>query len=210
MTSETPESSVHFCLASASPRRREILSGLGLRFIQIPVDVNEAPLAGEDPYVYVQRMAAEKANAGLLALQEETSLPVLGADTTVVFAGRIMGKPENTAEAVHMLQQLSGQWHEVMTSVCVVNHQHTASTVTVTRVKFRLLDDKEIEAYCETGEPADKAGAYGVQGLGSLFVERIEGSYPGVVGLPVSETMELLAQFGINALQLLKEAGFDR
>lgn len=180
-------------LASASPRRRELLEQIGLRFTVQPVDVDETPRDGEAPDLYVLRMAREKA----LACQRSsgnTHALVLGADTSVVFAGAIMGKPRDRDEARAMLQRLSGHEHEVMTGVALAGPTAVRERVVTTRVGFRRLMDDEIEAYLDSGEPNDKAGGYGIQGLGGIFVTSLMGSYSAVVGLPLDATAELLAQ----------------
>lgn len=184
-------------LASASPRRRELLRQIGVRFETLKVAVDETPGEKETPTEYVRRLAIAKAEAGWLQSKSAQKLPVLGADTTVVCDRRIMGKPVDRAEAVSMLQQLSGGTHQVFTSVAVVRDRRIESKVVCTDVVFRDLTADECERYWHTGEPADKAGAYGIQGYGGVFVSRIEGSYSSVVGLPLAETAELLQRFGV-------------
>ena len=180
-------------LASASPRRRELLEQIGLRFTVHPVDVDETPRDCEAPDLYVLRMAREKALACQRLPGNIESL-VLGADTSVVFAGAIMGKPGDRDEARAMLQRLSGHEHEVMTGVALAGPTAVRERVVTTRVVFRRLLDDEIEAYLDSGEPYDKAGGYGIQGLGGIFVTSLMGSYSAVVGLPLDATAELLAQ----------------
>ncbi|MEQ1620417.1 MAG: Maf family protein [Methylococcales bacterium] len=182
-------------LASASPRRRELLDQIQVRYLVKPVDLDETPLPNESPKEYVQRVAAEKSAA--CALQCRSNLPVLAADTSVVLGDVIMGKPRNQDDAIAMLRQLSGQTHQVMTALSLRGHQHWQA-LTVTEVTFRQLTDTEIVAYWNTGEPLDKAGSYAIQGLGGIFVESLKGSFSGVVGLPLFETAELLAKQGIE------------
>lgn len=181
-------------LASTSPRRREILATLGLQFTVQHVDVDEVCLAGETPEQMVLRLAAAKADA---AVADAQSL-VLGADTVVVVDDRILGKPADEAEALSMLQRLSGRAHAVLTGVALHGPQGTRTALAVTDVYFRDISQEEAHAYWQSGEPCDKAGAYAVQGLGGAFVERIEGSYSGVVGLPVFETLQLLSAAGLD------------
>jgi len=182
-------------LASASPRRKELLEQIRVRYRVNPVNIDETPLLNESPETYVRRLAAEKSAACLA--QCGKSLPVLGADTAVVLGGMIMGKPKDQADAMAMLQQLSGQTHQVFTALSLRGRQHWQA-LTVTEVTFRALTASEIAAYWQTGEPVDKAGSYAIQGLGGIFVESIRGSFSGVVGLPLFETAELLAKQGIE------------
>ena len=185
-------------LASASPRRRELLAQLGVSFIVAPADIDERVLPGETPRAYVRRMAIGKAEAGYAEAVTANALNriVLGADTTVVVDEHILGKPENEADAMHMLEQLSGRTHLVLSSVAVTDGKRVEARTSTTEVQFRAIRRDEQAAYWATGEPCDKAGAYAVQGLGALFVEELRGSYTGVVGLPLFETAELLALFG--------------
>lgn len=185
-------------LASNSPRRRELLNQIGVRFRVHAVDIDETPLNNESPLDYVQRIAAEKSAACVDVLK--TSEPVLAADTSVVLNGIIMGKPKDQADALSMLRLLSNQTHQVYSAVSLrVNEEHHEA-VSITDVKFRTLSDAEILAYWHTGEPLDKAGAYAIQGLGALFVQQIQGSFSGIVGLPLFETAQLLQQQGIQLL----------
>lgn len=180
------------CLASASPRRRELLAQIGVGPIAVqPVDVDESPQQGESPAAYVERLARHKAQVG--AAMIEHALPVLGGDTAVVLKQRILGKPADFEQARDMLRQLSGKTHEVLSGVAVTGPAGIQSAVVTTRVRFRHLSDSEIERYWASGEPCDKAGAYGIQGLGSVFVQDIRGSYSAVVGLPLYETARLLS-----------------
>ena len=176
-------------LASGSPRRRELLENAGLRFSVRPADVDESLKPGELAEPYVRRLAEAKARA----VWREGEL-TLGADTIVVVSGEILGKPANESEAHKMLAELSGRAHDVLTGYCVFNGERAATGVETTKVFFRPLSAREIAAYASSGEPLDKAGAYGIQGLASKFVERIEGCYFNVVGLPVARTTSLLDQ----------------
>jgi len=184
-------------LASASPRRAAFLDLLGVSYRVVPAGIDEVRKRDESPNNYVRRIALEKAE--VVCARTQRSGPVLAADTAVAIEGALLGKPENFSAAAAMLSQLSGRWHEVYSGVALV--QRTAEVIGVrTRVKFRKLTPVEIKAYWASGEPADKAGAYGIQGLGGAFVERIEGSYSNVVGLPLVETLELFARAGLRSV----------
>ena len=174
-------------LASASPRRSELLRAAGIEFTVRVADIDETVLPGESPGDYVRRLAREKAQAVAQAGEM-----VLGADTTVVIGGEIAGKPVDAEDARRMLKLLSGQWHEVLTGVSLIRSGQIISEVAVTRVKFSELTEAEIDWYVSTGEPMDKAGAYGIQGYASRFVEGIEGNYSNVVGLPVQLVYQML------------------
>jgi len=181
-------------LASQSPRRAELLRQIGIEFRTVPADVDERVLAGEGAADFIERVAITKAQT-VHAANPDT--PVLGADTAVVLGHRILGKPRDRADAIEMLMALSGQPHEVLTGVAVVSDtSHYA--LNVSRVSFRRLSAAEAGAYWATGEPADKAGAYAIQGLAAAFIERIEGSYSGIMGLPLFETANLLKQVGVS------------
>ncbi|OOE87244.1 Maf family protein [Salinivibrio sharmensis] len=182
-------------LASGSPRRHELLTEMGVNFSRVVVDVEEQQQAGESPYAYVSRLSQDKARAGVMKTGGHT--PVLGADTIVVDGEQVLEKPHDKAEATQMLQQLSGREHQVMTAVTVANAMKQVTTVVTTKVWFCTLSDEQIEAYWQSGEPVDKAGAYAIQGLGGKFVTRIDGSYHAVVGLPLYETEQLLKQFSV-------------
>ena len=182
-------------LASASPRRRELLQQIGVQFRCEAADIDETPIAGEDPQQYVERMALEKAR---VLAQRYPDDSVLGSDTSVVLAGRILGKPVDDEDARAMLSSLSGREHQVMTAVALVGAEAERVLTVITRVRFCALTEQQINDYVATGEPADKAGAYGIQGLGAVLVAGIEGSYSNVVGLPLTETAALLAQAGIS------------
>lgn len=180
-------------LASGSPRRAELLQQIAVSFIQRPVDLDETPQAGEAAADYVQRLALEKAQAGWQQCRQTgDNLPVLGADTSVVLNNRIMGKPADCDDALAMLSALSGTTHQVLTAISLVNGEQQLSALVSSDVSFRELDGEEILAYWHTGEPADKAGSYAIQGLGAVFVSQLSGSYSAVVGLPLLETWQLL------------------
>ena len=187
-------------LASASPRRRELLTQIGIRYELLKVTVPEIPLPGEKAQDFVQRVALEKAQAGKYLLSPEDTHPVLGADTAVVIDGCILGKPADRQEALGMLTSLSGRRHQVMSAVAMAA-EHAAVILNISQVAFRNLSVEEIEAYWESGECYDKAGAYAIQGRAAIFVQELRGSYSGVMGLPLYETAALLQQFGINPLQ---------
>lgn len=183
-------------LASASPRRRELLTQIGVPFSLLSVSIDETPHRAETPDAYVQRLAREKALAGL-ALVSDRSACVLGADTTVVLDGRILGKPVDRADALAMLQVLSGREHQVMTAVALANETDCAVRLVASQVRFRAITPVEAERYWSSGEPQDKAGSYAIQGLGAVFVSGLQGSYSAVVGLPLCETAQMLDAFGV-------------
>jgi len=180
-------------LASASPRRAELLAAAGFGFDARAVEVDETALPDEDPAAYVRRLAVVKARTcdGV----DDGDL-VLAADTTVVVDGQLLGKPADEVEARRMLQLLAGREHDVLTGVALRLGPRVLQAVEITRVHFLPLDDSEIDWYVASGEPADKAGAYAVQGLAARFVDRIEGSYSNVVGLPVSRVYQMLREIG--------------
>jgi nucleoside triphosphate pyrophosphatase len=182
------------CLGSVSPRRRELLTQIGVPFVLAAPDIDEAVRPGEAPAAYVTRLAQEKALAIRKAGQR---LPVLAADTTVVVDGEIFGKPSDPDEGVRMLSVLSGRTHEVLTGVALADSRGVATRLNSSTVRFRTIAREECLAYWETGEPRDKAGAYGIQGFGAVFIEAINGSHSGVMGLPLFETAELLRAAGI-------------
>ena len=184
-------------LASQSPRRQALLQQIGVDFGLLAVDVDETPRAGEAAAVFVERVALDKARAGRARMPAGRTLPVLGADTCVVASGNIMGKPRGREHALEMLQLLSGTTHEVLSAVALAG-DHEALRVQASRVTFRTLSTAECAAYWDTGEPADKAGAYAIQGLAAMFITQLAGSYSGVMGLPLYETAELLREFGIS------------
>lgn len=176
-------------LASSSPRRADLLRAAGIPFQMFPVDVDEAVLRSEPPGEHVRRLAREKAD---VAFARNADAVVLGADTIVTVGGEIMGKPRDAGDAIRMLRLLSGREHEVLTGVALVSQRGVVVEVARTRVWVNPLTEHEIGDYVATGEPLDKAGGYGIQGLGSRFIDRIQGSYSNVVGLPVALVYRLL------------------
>jgi septum formation protein len=180
-------------LASGSPRRRELLTQLGLQFERLITHVEEQRQPEEAAEAYVRRLASDKAHAGVAVAPQD--LPVLGADTIVVLNGEVLEKPQDAAHAAAMLSKLSGQTHQVMTAVALADKQRELDCLVTTDVTFRKMTAEEISHYIASGEPMDKAGAYGIQGLGGNFVRKINGSYHAVVGLPLVETGELLSHF---------------
>lgn len=180
-------------LASGSPRRQELLTQLGVSFERIVPGIEEQWQAGESARQYVARLAREKAQAGVAMASRD--LPVLGADTIVILNGEVLEKPHDSSHAATMLRQLSGQTHQVMTAVAIADREQVLECLVETEVTFRALSEKDIADYVASGEPLDKAGAYGIQGLGGCFVRKINGSYHAVVGLPLVETFELLSNF---------------
>lgn len=188
-------------LASASPRRSALLTQIGVEHRVMPVDVDERLLPSEHPADYVQRLAAAKAECLWSHLPLSERLPVLGADTAVVLDDEVLGKPRDGADCERMLRALSDRTHRVLTAVALRAERGCDLELSVSEVAFRPLQDAEIAAYWSSGEPADKAGAYAVQGLAALFIERIEGSYSGIVGLPLRETGRLLQKVGWSLAQ---------
>lgn len=187
-------------LASQSPRRRELLSRIGVAHEIVAAVIDESPHPGESPEIYVIRMALAKARMGASRLMQGRR-PVLGADTTVVVDGEILGKPSNRADGVAMLRRLAGRSHQVLTAVALIDPDdldHAASRLSISTVTFREIGDAECQAYWQTGEPADKAGGYGIQGYAAIFIKHLEGSFSGVMGLPLYETAELMQEFEIN------------
>ena len=182
-------------LASGSPRRRELLAQLGVSFDLLRPSVEEQQLANEDAVTYVQRLARDKARAG--GAIAEQALPVLGGDTIVVLDGEVLEKPQHQADGMQMLRRLSGRSHQVLTAMALVHQGVLTEVLVPTEVTFRVLTAADIADYWHTGEPLDKAGGYGIQGLGGGFVARINGSYSGVVGLPLVETRALLQSAGL-------------
>ena len=192
-------------LASRSPRRRELLAQLGIRFDVLlfrgvpreDPEVDEVPLAGESPQAYVVRVARAKALHGmrLIASRQMLSRPVLAADTTLDFDGKVIGKPRDEQDAREILQRLSGRSHRVLTAIAVIDGDRMEDALNISEVRFRTLDTEEIRRYVATGEPMDKAGGYGIQGRAGMFVAEIRGSQSGIVGLPLCETALLLRRF---------------
>ncbi len=182
-------------LASASPRRAELLRMIGLQFVVDPAGIDETQLPSETPADYVIRLACAKAE--LVAHKHQLPIPVLGADTTVVCDGEILGKPSSDAESVAMLKRLAGRTHEVLTAVALAQDDRVSHQLARALVRFRDLSRTEIATYIASGEGRDKAGGYGIQGIGGIFVAHIEGSYSAIVGLPLLETEQLLRAFGV-------------
>jgi septum formation protein len=185
-------------LASASPRRSELLRQIGAPFRVLAGEIDERPLRGEEPSAYVARLAAAKAEAVWVTLPPAEARPVLAADTAVVLDGELLGKPADVADAEAMLERLSGRIHRVLTAVALRHEQGVVTSASDTEVRFRPTTAAERRAYCATGEPLDKAGGYGIQGRAAVFVDSIQGSYSGVVGLPLFETAALLVRCGIE------------
>jgi septum formation protein len=184
-------------LASKSPRRRELLAQLGLVFECIEGSVDESVLDGETPQDYVLRLAKAKAVSGQDNLVVPSQIPILGSDTSVVIDNQILGKPRDEQEAVAMLARLSGHSHMVYTAVAIKHNRDIKSVCCATKVFFAAMTASQINSYVATGEPMDKAGAYGIQGLGGRYIKKIEGSYTSVVGLPLYETSMLLTECGV-------------
>ena len=187
-------------LASASPRRFELLQQIGIRAIVQVVDIDESQKPDEPLLDYVQRLAMEKAQRGFEAVENRQQLPLLGADTIVEVKGMVLGKPENRSHAKNMLQQLSGQKHTVHTSVAIVTEDKQLIDTSSSQVTFKKLEDQEIDCYLATGEADDKAGSYAIQGIAAQFIINISGSFSGVMGLPLYETAQLLKQCGVKPL----------
>ncbi len=189
-------------LASQSPRRRELLEQIAIAYKTVSVEIEETPIAGEKPRDYVKRMAIEKATH---AHEPGMAFPLLAADTAVVCKERILGKPANKQDFLDMMQLLGNRSHQVFTAIAVISGNDDSGQVIKTRlsssqVKFRAISASEASLYWQSGEPADKAGGYGIQGLGAVFIEEIQGSYSGIMGLPLFETAELLTEFGVYSL----------
>ena len=197
-------------LASRSPRRRELLTQMGIAFdtvvfregLRADTETDETPHPGEAPLAYVERVARAKAEHGLKIVYERKLplRPILSADTTLEFDGEIIGKPVDMPDAMTILKRLSGQTHRVLTGVAVNHQGRTEFVLSTSEVRFRQLDEDEIRHYVISGEPMDKAGAYGIQGRAGMFVEHLAGSFTGVMGLPVCETGELLKKLGFKPL----------
>lgn len=185
-------------LASASPRRRELLDQIFVTYNALPVNIDESHIAGESAEQFVIRLAQEKAQAGYKQAPQRAAL---GSDTIVVCENKILGKPENKAQGLSMLKSLSGRTHQVMTAVAICDAETLHCKVSRSDVEFTELSSQQIEAYWETGEPVDKAGGYGVQGIAAQFIKNIKGSYSGIMGLPLYETTELLKLVGIRVLK---------
>ncbi|MDZ7804140.1 Maf family protein [Thiohalophilus sp.] len=184
-------------LASASPRRRELLGQIGVRYRLLDVAISETRLDNEAPEAYVRRVARDKARAGLMLFDEKPSQPVLGADTVIVIDDEVLGKPRDQADAIAMLQRLSGKTHQVLSSVTLIDHEEYEA-LNISQVTFRELNRTECERYWQTGESQGKAGAYAIQGYAAAFIRELQGSYSGVMGLPLYETAQLLQQTGVG------------
>lgn len=193
-----PASKPAIYLASASPRRRELLGQIGIPFERIACEIDETPLPGEAAPAYVERLARAKAAAGIAAMRAAGLAPrlLLAADTTVALGDLILGKPLDAADARAMLARLSGSRHQVLTGVAISDGERCAYALSCSEVCFRELGEAEIAAYVASGEPMDKAGSYGAQGLGAVLIASISGSFSGVVGLPLAETCQLLQSLG--------------
>lgn len=185
-------------LASASPRRREILERMGVVFEIVTQTTDEEVLPEEAPEVFAIRLALEKARSGLAHRPHGATAPVLGADTAVVMDEQILGKPADRSEALAMLERLSGQTHRVLTGVALVDGERELTRLSLSMVTFRAIPPTEQAAYWASGESLGKAGGYAIQGAGGVFVEQLEGSYSGVMGLPMFETHDLLSEFAID------------
>lgn len=188
-------------LASASPRRTALLNQMGFAHTQMPVDIDESPKAGEKPEILVERLAAEKALTAYQRLDDEQKRDaiILASDTLIAFEGESLGKPADEADCVAMLQRLSGQVHEVLTSISVLDAQRQVTQTIITQVHFAPVSEAQSRQYWATGEPADKAGSYAIQGIGGQFVKSVKGSVSAVIGLPLYETRCLLNEFGVDA-----------
>jgi septum formation protein len=188
-------------LASGSPRRRELLRQIGVSFRVLRADLDETARPGEPPSAYVSRLAQAKAGLGWERSGDSGGIPVLAADTAVVLDGSILGKPAGSDDAIAMLLQLSGRTHEVLTAVALRTCAGVQVEVSSSTVTFRIIGPGEARAYWETGEPADKAGAYAIQGYAAVFISGLQGSYSGVMGLPLFETAALLNAAGVTCWQ---------
>ena len=198
-------------LASASPRRRELLTQAGLTFVMETADIPETPLDGEDAAAYVLRLAEAKAQAVWARRQavrsaetantDQDPLIVLGADTCVLCQGEILGKPRDVTEARRMLELMSGRTHQVLTGLCALTRDESFADVEITQVTFNVIEEAELVRYLRSPEPMDKAGAYGIQGFAARWIPRIEGDYFNVVGLPIARTVALLAEAGAGSAE---------
>ena len=185
-------------LASKSPRRAELLEQIGIGFELVDVNVSEIREANESAEAFVERLALDKARAGWQVSNK--TCPVLGADTIVVLDNEVLGKPTSAADAERMLASLSGKQHTVMTAIAMVEAERESARLNCSQVSFRVMSDTERKNYVASGEPLDKAGAYAVQGLAAIFIEHLQGSYSGVMGLPLFETADLLREFSISVV----------
>ena len=192
---------IQLYLASTSPRRKELLSQIDVCFTALSVAVDEQHLTNESPRAMVERLALEKARAGWFHEERTESKPVLGADTIVVVDEKVLGKPKDKADAMTMLELLSGRENTVITAVALVQDKQEKVVISETLVKFCQLSQEDMEWYWQTGEAADKAGAYGLQGKAAIFIKAVVGSVSGVIGLPLYETQQLLKSFGVKIQQ---------
>jgi len=197
MTDNTLLTKPQLILASSSPRRRELLDQIQVSYKALPVNIDESHIPDESAEQYVKRLATEKAEAGYA---KNPHCIVLGSDTIVLIGSTILGKPENKEHGIEMLSLLSGNTHQVITAVAVHSSDYKACVMSLSEVEFAELTAQQIEAYWQTGEPEDKAGAYGVQGIAAQFIKRIVGSYSSIMGLPLFETAQLLEKSGIKLL----------
>lgn len=194
-------SSFQIYLASTSPRRRELLDQLGIRYRALQVEVDEMLCASELPGAYVMRLARAKAWAGWRHVRvPQLTCPALGADTSVVLEGEVLGKPRDRTHGLEMLERLSGRSHQVLTAITLVDGAREAMRLSVSTVTFRETTAEERDAYWNTGEPLGKAGGYAIQGRAAVFIAHLEGSFSGVMGLPLYETAQVLSEFGIVVL----------
>lgn len=187
-------------LCSRSPRRQELLTQIGVTFTLLDVEIDETPIPSESPQKYVSRLAQEKAITGWADPARVSMIPVLSADTTVVCRGEIMGKPEDKEHGLQMLSRQSGSTLQVITAICLVKEKKIINSISKSNVLFRKITHNEMEAYWSSGESADKAGGWAIQGKAAIFIEKIEGSYSGVMGLPLFETAKCLKSMGINCI----------
>jgi len=197
MTDDTLPIKLQLILASSSPRRRELLDQIQVSYKVFPVNIDESHIPGETAEQFVKRLAAEKAET---AYKQNPHCIALGSDTIVVAGSTILGKPEDKAHGIEILSLLSGNTHQVMTAVAIHSSEQKACVMSTSEVEFAELTKQQIEAYWETGEPKDKAGAYGIQGIAAQFIKNISGSYSGIMGLPLFETAQLLEKSGIKIL----------
>ncbi len=186
-------------LASNSPRRKELLTQLGVAFEQVINDFDETPMVDENAVDYVERLALGKAQSAQKYISDSRT-PILAADTIVVLDGQLLGKPKDSSDAINTLKQLSGKEHQVLTSVVLMTEENLLQKTSANKVKFEDISEELIEAYCKTGEPMDKAGSYAIQGVAASFIELLHGSFSGVMGLPLNETRQMLDKIGVKYL----------
>jgi septum formation protein len=188
-----------FYLASASPRRRDLLKSMGFEVKVCPSDIDESPLLDELPVDYVQRLSIEKARTAYTTFTSvQDDKPFMGSDTIVVCRGQLFGKPKDRIDAMRMWQIMSGEDHQVLTAITLLNSDKEVTKLSVSKVTFCDISEASMDVYWKSGEPKDKAGAYGIQGLAAAWVESIDGSYSGIMGLPLFETNEALKSFDLN------------